>query len=272
MIGKNMKHKLFVYVASVTWACTAQGADLNVHSVNMFPNSFSDVVVSGTIKEQATFGVTLMVELVPRPGARGSVRFTPVRGSATVEPASYSIDQKIGTSGAVLIKEARRSDVDVVQRDDPWPVSGTFSAFDTDRTGSPTLNGAVDDNGVFVPSVLNYSGVLATFPVVSSADAAGIWDVLLVTSVGTSGWEGVENVLTGGTITVRSIACSTNKECNDGNPCTSDICDRGTCVNTRVEGDCTRGGGNATSFRRAKRAELKRRVAQEFKKESPLPK
>jgi len=112
------------------------------------------------------------VELVPRAGVTGLVVFTPA------------------------------FPVDVEQLSDPWPGAGTFSPFDTDATASSTLNGSVDDNGSFLPANVTFSGPLSRFPVLASADAAGVWDVYLATSAGLSSWEGIETGLWSGMLQI----------------------------------------------------------------------
>lgn len=133
-----------------------------------------EVIVSGRVGGQSTFGVTVLVELVPRPGAVGQVRFTP-------GPPS-----------------------DIVQLGDPWPGAGTFTAFDTDSTASDELNGMVDDNGSFQPGPLLFDGELARFPIEADANAQGIWDAVLATTAGDSNWEGLPTTLDAGSIVVPS--------------------------------------------------------------------
>ena len=118
-----------------------EGADLRVGSVATLAGTNAEVVVSGTVAGEATFGVTILVEIVPRVGNTGSVTFTP-------SPS-----------------------VDITQAGDPWP-GGTFSTFDTDSPGfSNSLNASVDDDGVFVcSSELIYSGPLSTFPFSASVE------------------------------------------------------------------------------------------------------
>lgn len=176
-------------------------ASLSVQSKNAPPGSTVDLDVFGTLDGDTTFGVTILLELIPRAGTTGTVAFT------TAPP------------------------VDIVQVGDPWPGAGTFSAFDTDSTGSTTLNGSVDDNGTFVAGSVTFSGVLSSFPIAISLDAAGTWDVLLTTSVGDSSWEGILTGLIDGTVTVVAGACIDDVECDDGNLCTDDACAAGTCQN-----------------------------------------
>lgn len=155
-------------------ACVAPFATLSASSLEIPFGGSGSVVVSGAIDGFDTFGVTLFVELVPRAGSSGALTFTPAPPN------------------------------DITQADDPWPGAGTFNAFDTDATGSAVLNGSVDEDGSFVPRPVSFSGPLASFPVVASADAGGVWDVVLSTTAGDSGWAGeaVATTLTGGTITV----------------------------------------------------------------------
>lgn len=155
------------WVLSVT---TVQGAELSVSDVIMSPGMTANVVVSGNIAGESTYGVCVQLEIVPRAGATGTVEFTSAASA------------------------------DVVQLGDPWPGAGVFSAYDTDATESLILNGHLDDDGSFVAEPVIFSGALASFPVVASADAEGVWDVLLSTSAGDSNWEGLTTSLTAGTI------------------------------------------------------------------------
>lgn len=153
-------------------------ATLVVHDLIVAPGQMGDLLVSGSVANQGTFGVTILVELVPRPGNMGTVLFTPA------------------------------PPVDVFQAGDAWPDAGIFSPFDTDSKGfSGTLNGAIDDSGaLFCDGSLEFEGPLAGFPVFASGDAEGVWDAVLVTASGDSGWECVPTTLMSGTITVGAVA------------------------------------------------------------------
>ncbi len=151
----------------------ADAASLSVRKLHLTPGEIGTATVEGRVENESTYGLTILVEIVPIGGNRGSVVFTP------------------------------SPPVDVTQLGDPWPGMGTFSPFDTDFKGlSPTLNGAVDDNGTFVPSAFTYSGLIAGFPIAASNDATGIWEIRLSTSAGESGWEGLATTLENGVITV----------------------------------------------------------------------
>ena len=113
-----------------------------------------------------------MLEIIRREGAVGDVWFTPAPST------------------------------DIEQIGDPWDDAGIFSAYDTDLSFSDYLNGTVDDDGNYLPVSVVYSGPLSSFPVESSLDAAGTWDVSLSTSSGNSDWEAVETLLRHGTITI----------------------------------------------------------------------
>ena len=153
----------------------ARGAELTAHDLTMSPATIADVVVSGRVTQEETPGVNILLEIVPRAGATGTVRFT------------WAPPVDIGQSG------------------DPWPGVGTFSPYDTDLTASDSLNGSVDDNGTFVPGVTTFAGNLASYPVQASEDADGEWDVFLSTLMGDSNWEGLPTSLESGTISVTSI-------------------------------------------------------------------
>ena len=154
----------------------ALGSDLalmSVNSVSMRPGRVIDLAVSGRVSGESTFGLTVLIELVPRPGTTGTVVFTPAPPE------------------------------DVVQIGDPWPDEGTFTPFDTNAPGlTPTINACVDDNGTFLATTLNFVQPLAIFPIKASGNAEGIWDVVLNASVGDSNWEGLDTTLQNGVIVV----------------------------------------------------------------------
>ena len=185
----------------------APSVGLRVSSLAMPPGATVDLAVSGNVDNQSTLGVTIMLEIVPRAGSVGTLTFTPA--NPPTPP------------------------VDVYQIEDAWPGMGVFTPFDTDPppggTGSLLLNGSVDDNGSG-PTLLDFSGVLTGFPVIAGADADGVWDVTLVTSAGSSSWEGLPTVLMDGTVVVTPDACATDVDCDDLDPCTDDLCNAGTCV------------------------------------------
>ena len=207
-------------LAAVLGGPTAHAAELSVSDILMQPNQTVEVVISGDISSESTIGVNILVELIPRAGALGTVTFT----AAPV--------------------------VDVVQRGDPWPGVGTFSAFDTDSTLSSTLNGSVDDNGTFLSGPVTFSGPLTACPVVASADADGIWDVVLLTSVGDSNWQGLPTTLIAATITVIPGECLSDPDCNDGVVCTVDTYVSAFCVNAPDDSVCPDDGlfCNGTEF------------------------
>jgi len=217
----------------------AAAAELSVADLKMPPRGRARVVVSGAIDGQSTYGTTIMLELVGRPGSSGRVEFTPVLAAGSAVQPAITILRKAGEIAEVRVAKVDAADMDVVQLQDPWPERGTFSPFDTDGTGSSALNGSVDDDGTFTPAPVSFTGPLASFPVRASADAGGVWDVTLTTSRGDSGWEGVPTTLLAGTITVSADACSSNADCRDSEPCTVDTCDAGTCRHERNDAGCS---------------------------------
>jgi len=146
---------------------------LAVENILVSSGDTANVIVHGAINGEETFGVTILVEIVPREGAVGDVWFT-------LSPPS-----------------------DISQVGDPWVDRGLFSSYDTDLVFNDCLNATVDDDGNYLPVPVWYSGPLSMFPVQTSFDAVGIWDVHLSTSVGDSDWEGVSTVLLSGTIEVK---------------------------------------------------------------------
>lgn len=207
----------------------ARAAEMSVSSLKMMPGSVSDLKVSGAIDGEETFGWRIMISITPRGRTTGTVRFTNAPAEPEAPRAIAQIRQTSSQMETVELLQAHRTGVDIVQLEDVWSDRGSFSAFDTDLAGAREMNGAVDDNGTFVPESVAYVGRLARFPVAASADARGVWEVKLYTSVGESGWEGVSTLLTGGTIRIGQPACSNNNDCNDGDSGTTDACDAGTC-------------------------------------------
>lgn len=160
---------LFVLVMAVP---TEAVPKLFVRNLELLGGQDGNLVIEGVINGEATFGVTILVAISPRPGARGEVFFS-------LAPP-----------------------VDITQLSDPWPEVGTFTPYDTDLSGSLTLNGSVDDNDKFLADPLVFSGPLASFPITTSNNALGTWDVLLSTSQGDSKWEGASTALLSGVIEV----------------------------------------------------------------------
>ena len=220
-----------------TWS-NVWAAEMSVGDVRMRANRTAGVVVSGSIDGESTFGWTIMLELTPREGNRGTVTFTPEAAGHPGKRPSVVVVKNARGIDAVQIEEVPREGVDVRQLSDPWPNIGTFTAYDTLRAGSDTLNGAVDDNGTYVAEAVTFSGALARFPVIASPNAHGVWDVALWTQAGESGWEQVETTLVGGTISVSRRACRKHRDCDDGDPCTVDACDAGMCTHVRDERAC----------------------------------
>ena len=99
-------------VLGVAGATRLEAADMVARDVAMVSGTTSDVLVDGALSNESTFGLTVFVELSPRAGAVGTLTFTPAPSA------------------------------DVQQIDDPWPGDGTFTGYDTDLTGSLSLNGS----------------------------------------------------------------------------------------------------------------------------------
>ena len=232
---------ILVVVGLLAWLLSGPGvtaAELSAADLKIRPNGDGKLIISGAIEGESTFGVTIMVELIPRPKNTGRVEFTPVNAELPAQRGSISVRRRLGHLDEVRVAKPVRPDVDIVQLGDPWPDQGTFTVFDTDKTNSRTLNGTVDDNGIFVGSPVTFSGALSALPVRASADAEGVWDVTLSTSRGDSSWEGAVTELSKGTVTVTVGACAIDRDCRDRDPCTVDTCEAGTCKHTRQEGAC----------------------------------
>ncbi len=240
-IGYTKTLRAWSVIAVLGWSGTwsnAWAAEMSVGDVRMRANRTAGVVVSGSIDGESTFGWTIMLELTPREGNRGTVTFTPEpAGHPRKRPSLVIVKNSRGVD-AVQIEQVHREGVDISQLRDVWLDIGTFTAYDTLEAGSDILNGAVDENGTFLPTPVSFSGALASFPVVASPNARGVWDVTLWTPAGESNWEGVETTLVGGTITVSQKVCRKHRDCNDRNPCTDDTCVAGACENVRNERPC----------------------------------
>jgi hypothetical protein len=206
-----------------------RAAELSAADVAVKPGHVTEVVVSGSIHGESTFGLTVLVELVPREGSVGRVVFTPQEVSTFAEPEVFTSEAGPFAEASVYVQETKASQGDIQQRGDVWPEIGSFSAFDTARSGSGDLNGVVDDNGTFLPEHTRFFGPLASMPVIASSDADGIWDVRLSTRAGDSRWEGVATRLVAGTITVSPSACAGDSDCGlsaGGSPgnCSAGVC------------------------------------------------
>ncbi|MFQ5463843.1 MAG: hypothetical protein ACE5E5_14605, partial [Phycisphaerae bacterium] len=185
-------------------------ATMSTGDISMPPGTTGSVLVFGAINGDSTFAANILLELVPRAGAIGTLEFTP-------EPP-----------------------VDITQAGDPWPGVGTFTPFDTGTTLSALQNGSTDVSGSAAAPV-TFSGNLSAFPVIASAGASGVWDVRLSTSVGNSNWEGLTTFLVDGSITVAVGTCSQDSHCDDGIACTVDTCVAGSCVFTPNNASCSDG-------------------------------
>lgn len=206
-----------------------EAAELSVGDLKMQPSGTAKAVVSGKIDGECTFGWSVMLELVPRKGNTGTVTFTTVPSGLPEKRAPFVVRENPGHLATVRLEQIPEPEDDIEQVVDVWANAGTFTPFDTQRTGSVTLNGAVDENGTFVGAPVTFAGVLARFPIVASADAGGIWDLMLSTSAGDSSWEGVKTRLINGSVTISVIACLADRDCDDRDPCTNDACKAGTC-------------------------------------------
>ena len=143
----------------------AWAAELSAGHLVMRPGAQAAVVVSGRIAGESTFGVTIMLELVPRSDSAGTLAFTAgVRGLSQPRPR-FEVGGAIGRTQYVTLAPVPLIAVDIAQAGDPWPGMGSFSRFDVDQTDNPMLNGSVDDNGTFLAAPVVYSGPLSTFPV-----------------------------------------------------------------------------------------------------------
>lgn len=162
-------------VAMAVGGAESRAATLTARDSELQAGEVASIIVDGTIAGEPTFGITVLVEIVARAGNRGTVGFT----------------------------EAPPTDIAIAGH--PWFGAGAVSKFDTDQTGSVSLNGVVYDNGTFLPAPVSFDGILAVMPIVVSADASGTWDVILSTSVGDSAWEGVPTVLQAAVVFVPSM-------------------------------------------------------------------
>lgn len=247
--GARRVPPVIALVAMFASAHCVFAAEMAAGEVRVRPNTVGELAVSGTINGESTFGWTVMVRLVPRSDARGSLEFTSVSQTTAPHRATFEVRSPGGQAANILLHQRHALEMDVRQGEDVWPQVGSFTPFDTDRSGSRVQNGAVDDNGTLLKSSVSFHGVLARFPIRAGQGARGTWDVLLYTGAGASGWEDCDTRLVHGTVTVTPEACSSALQCNDGNPCTSDTCQAGTCSNAEIA-DCER-SGRATKGRRS---------------------
>jgi hypothetical protein len=184
----SRKRIVTALMAVLAAAATSRAADLSVSSLDLAPGETGALVVSGNIAGEDTFAIMVILEILPQGGNTGTVEFT---GGACSNPI---------TCDPVI--------TDIVQLDEPWPGVGHFEALDTDRTPSAAFNASLDDDGDYLLVPFTFSGDIASYAVVASADASGTWDVVLATSVGDSWWQDVVTTLTPGTITVTVTTCT----------------------------------------------------------------
>lgn len=157
---------------------TIGAASLRAVDMTMPAGRTAEALVRGSIIGLSTFGVTILLEIVPREGTTGTVTYTPT------------------------------PPVDIVQRGDPWPEGGRFDAFDTDAPWfSITLNGSWDDDGSFLGDPVTYSGPLTGFGITTSNDATGVWELMLTVTDQEgirvdSSWEELDTTLVHGTLRI----------------------------------------------------------------------
>ena len=228
----------------------AYAANMSIENVVLQAGETGRVVVEGKITGESTFGWTLMLEIHARQGNRGTVTFTPALEGTVLQRPVVHVDEGWDGRTRVRLEQQQRPDVDIAAMQDVWPDGGTFTPFDTQLTGSVTRNGAVDENGTFIPEAISFSGGLASFPIIASPTARGVWDVMLHTSAGTSDWEGIETIRIGGSIAVGVSECANRQECDDRERCTEDTCEHGICKHVPVNDACrdwlSRRRGNLT--------------------------
>ncbi len=157
-------------------APATEAASLSVQDLTLAAGDAAFAVVEGSVQDGFTYGTTIIVEIVRRPDSQGTLTFTPAPPT------------------------------DIALAGTPWLGTGRFTPFDTDMSGSSMINGAVIDNGNFVPSLVTYDGTLVGFMVVASPNAFGTWNVVLSTSAGDSSWEGLPTTLEPATIMVSNAA------------------------------------------------------------------
>lgn len=227
--------------AIAAFAQSALAAELTVEGLALRPGSTGELVVSGSISGESTYGVTIMMELVPRPGAVGRVDFTPgiVAAAVTARRPIYPEGRLTPDEPSDVLTE---SESDIRPLRSPWPRRGSCTVYDTHHSGSLRLNGLVMDNGNFVATPINFNGTLGLFPIAAERGAHGIWDIRLTTSRGASSWEGVQTDLHAGTLVVTLKACVDATDCDDENSCTEDSCSAGECRHEPRPGKCKEAG------------------------------
>ncbi len=129
MLTRLQRIAPFVLLTSVG-APAAEAASLSVQDLTLAAGDTAFAFVEGSVQDGSTFGVTIIVEIVRWPDSQGTLTFTPAPPT------------------------------DIALAGTPWLGTGTFTPFDTDVSGSLLLNGAVVDNGKFVPSPVTYDGTL----------------------------------------------------------------------------------------------------------------
>lgn len=149
------------------WLTVLERGGLRVPDVWLPAGRVTGLRVEGELFGAASNGVSAVVRIAPGSGSVGTVMFTAAADTSAVE--------------------------------DPWPESGTFSAFQS-GVGAGAVNGFVNAAGEDVAGALEFDGALAMFPIVSSPGATGSWDVEFAAHQVRSGWESVATTLTNGVV------------------------------------------------------------------------
>lgn len=205
-----MKTKLqwiVVMMMAISAPVFSQTATITAPNLTLVQGQSGNIIISASVNGDLVDGVTLILEIEPTSGAIGTVTFT---------PAASSLEE------------------DIFELNPPF-TGGTVDTLDTNDTLSLLRNGLTHDSG-FLPASTTYNAALASFPIISSADADGLWIIRLVSvafPTPSSQWNpstSVTTTLVEGTITVSPPFCNGDAECDDFNLCTNDNCVSGRCA------------------------------------------
>ncbi len=183
--------------------CVDTLATITIHNLYMYPGTTADLIVSGQLSGHEAYSVSvwpwIMQQSVTGLAGAGSVGFTPAPPT------------------------------DIVQLGDPWLGNSAFATYDTDVMGQPdnSVNMAIIYDPSYVSGSPLFSGPLMRFPVTASNDAHGAWPVWQLDF----GWSAVGTSWTiDGVITVFPENCVVDLDCDDGVFCNgAETCVVGRC-------------------------------------------
>jgi len=205
---KTRPQFIVLLMTVISFPVFSQAATITAPNLTLVQGQSGNIIISASVDGELVDGVTLVLEIEPTSGAIGSVTFT---------PAASALEE------------------DIFEINRPF-TGGTVDSLDTNDTLSLLRNGLTHDSGT-LPAATTFNAALATFPIITSSDADGLWNIKLSIDfpASSSQWHPGANVITTlieGTIAVAPPFCNGDAECDDFNLCTNDTCVSGRCINS----------------------------------------